>query len=174
MSRWLPWIIGGALLVMARKPVTSTVKETAQGVIAVTTQNALANERKYAPIIAATEIKYGIPTGMLLRLIRQESHFRTDIITGALKSPVGAIGIAQFMPATAKEMGVNPLDPVASIDAAARYLLKIKTWLKGDWSQTVAAYNWGMGNVRNAVTKYGPSWLARAPQETRNYVAAIV
>lgn len=173
MKTW-PWLVGAALLLMARRPVTVAVEDAAQGVIAVTTQNAIANERKFAPFIAVAEQKYGIPTGMLLRLIRQESHFRTDIISGTKVSPVGALGIAQFMPATAKEMNVNPLDPIASIDAAARYLVKIKGWVGGDWTKAVAAYNWGAGNVNKAAKAYGNAWLARAPAETQNYVRAIV
>lgn len=173
MNLW-PWLVGVGLLIIARKPVIERVEDTATEIVAVTTQNALANEQKYAPYIAVAERKYGIPDGMLLRLIRQESHFRTDIITGTKESPVGALGIAQFMPATAKEMGVNPLDPIASIDAAARYLVKIKGWVAGDWTKTVAAYNWGAGNVNRAVKNYGPAWLAHAPAETQNYVRVIV
>ncbi len=166
----LPWIIGGALLLVAfRKPVSEEI----QTVVAVTSQDAIANEKKYAPYIAAAEIRYGIPTGMLLRLIRTESHFRTDVITGTKKSAVGALGIAQFMPATAKEVGVNPLDPLASIDAAGRYLKTVYGWVGKDWTRAVAAYNWGAGNVNKAVAAYGANWLAHAPTETKNYVGNI-
>lgn len=121
---------------------------------------------KYRPFITAAEREYGLPEGLLYRLLYKESRYREDIITGATRSPVGALGIAQFMPATAAELGVNPLDPYASIDAAARYLARLKASL-GDWASAVAAYNWGIGNVKR-------KGMAAAPAETRDYVAFII
>jgi len=142
------------------------------GKTAVTTaidlKNASENELKYAPVIAAAEARYGIPKGMLHRLIRQESAFRTDIITGKKKSPAGALGIAQFMPATARqELGSvdAALNPTVAIDGAGRYLKKLHG-IAGNWQGAVAAYNWGIGNVQR-------KGLARMPAETRNYVAKI-
>ena len=126
---------------------------------------ASANEKKFAPVIAAMETKHGIPAGMLHRLIKAESAFRSDIINGVKRSSVGAVGIAQFMPATAKELGLNPLDPLASIDAAGRYLAILYKQTK-NWDAAVAAYNWGIGNV----LKKG---LAKAPAETIAYVRKI-
>lgn len=121
---------------------------------------------RYRAAIAAAEDRNGIPEGMLARLLWQESRFRDDVIDGRLASPAGALGIAQFMPATAADMGIDPLDALASIDAAARYLGQL--WRRfGNWPDTLAAYNWGQGNVarrgRNA-----------APVETRSYVASIL
>ncbi len=121
---------------------------------------------EYLPAIEAAEQRHGIPAGMLYRLLYKESRFREDIITGATRSPVGALGIAQFMPATAREMGVDPLDPYASIDAAAAYLARLKRALS-TWERAVAAYNWGIGNVQR-------KGLAVAPAETRDYIAFIV
>lgn len=129
-----------------------------------------ANETKYRALIAATEQKNGIPSGILHRLIMQESHFRTDIITGATRSKTGALGIAQFMPATAKqELGsINAaLNPVAAIEGAGRYLAKLYKGTGKNWTNAVAAYNWGIGNVKN-------KGLANAPKETINYIAAII
>jgi cell wall-associated NlpC family hydrolase len=61
--------------------------------------------------------KYGVPAGVFVRQIRQESGFNPNA-----RSSAGAQGIAQFMPATARAVGLkNPLDPVASLDAAARF-----------------------------------------------------
>lgn len=131
-------------------------------------KNASETEKHYAPLIAATETQYGIPPGLLHRLIRQESAFRPDIITGKKKSPAGALGIAQFMPATAQqELGsVNAaLDPAQAIPGAARYLKKLYQSL-GSWEKAVAAYNWGIGNVKR-------KGLSQMPRETRNYVAAV-
>ena len=120
----------------------------------------------YADRIAAAEVKYGIPTDMLARLLYQESHYREDIITGRVTSRTGAQGIAQFMPATAREMGVNPLDVSSSIDGAGRYLSALYRQT-GSWTRALAAYNWGVGNV----TRKG---IDAAPTETRLYYSQIL
>src|SRR5215467_14378047 len=57
----------------------------------------------------------GIDPDIFLRQIQQESGFNP----GA-RSPAGAIGIAQFMPDTARGLGIDPTDPYAALDAAAR------------------------------------------------------
>ena len=119
----------------------------------------------YAEKIAQVENAQGLPAGLLGRLLYQESRFRPDIISGKVKSPVGALGIAQFMPATAKDVGVDPLDSFASIDAAGRYLKKLYT-LTGSWADALASYNWGVGNVLR-------KGLGAAPTETKQYVAQI-
>lgn len=170
----LALLVVSGLALLNRKTVTRNVTEGARTMTAIVSQDALANEAKYAPYIRAAETRYGIPSGMLHRLIKTESHFRTDIITGKLKSPVGALGIAQFMPATAKDLNVNPLDPIASIDAAGRYLKQVYGWVGKDWPRAVAAYNWGAGNVNKAFKLHGSAWAQHLPTETKNYVANIV
>jgi soluble lytic murein transglycosylase-like protein len=120
----------------------------------------------YNDWIAATEEHYGLPENLLARLLYQECRYREDIISGAVRSPAGALGIAQFMPATARDLGIDPLDPSQAIDAAGRYL----AWLYGrlgDWGLTLAAYNWGIGNV----TRKG---IQNAPRETLAYVNDIM
>ncbi len=121
----------------------------------------------YAAAIAATERAYGIPADLLARQLYQESHYRADIISGQKRSPAGAAGIAQFMPGTAGDYGVNPLDPLASIDAAGRYMRDLYRRFES-WSDALAAYNWGMGNV--AKWKAGERAM---PSETVKYVAQI-
>lgn len=121
---------------------------------------------QYAQLIADAEDRYAIPRDLLARLLYQESRYRQDIITGQVKSPVGALGIAQFMPATAAEMGIDPLNPAQAIDGAGRYLAKLYG-RTGSWTEALAAYNWGIGNV----TRKG---LAVAPLETRNYFTQIL
>lgn len=179
-------IITGGIVMWNRRSVsgaisnaTSTVKAVTNTAVAITLQGAGENEKKYAPIIADAEKKYGIPAGMLHRLIKAESAFRSDVISGAKKSGVGALGIAQFMPATSAQLGVNPLDPVASIYAAAKYLTQIRSYLKSkkvpdDWKFILAGYNWGMGAVAKAYEAHGSNLLAYAPVETKNYVGKIV
>lgn len=158
-QRWLWAVLGGLLLLGGKKVVTS--KDSAK------------NREKYAPAIASAEQAHGIPAGLLGRLIQQESHFRSDIITGATRSPVGALGIAQFMPATAKMLGIDPLNPAQAINGAGRYLASLYRQTH-DWRQAVAAYNWGIGRVLRASQQHGGNWLAHAPTETKHYVAAVM
>lgn len=136
---------------------------------------------KYASAIRDAEISNGIPQDLLARLLYQESRFKPDVIAGYDRSPVGAIGIAQFMPATAAEMGLSLVassyngtptqtyDPFASIAAAGRYL-KRQFNSFNDWRLALMAYNWGPGNVSKwlrAGKSYPPA------METSTYVAQI-
>ena len=108
----------------------------------------------------------GIPRGLLKKVLFQESRFREDIISGTTTSSKGATGIAQFMPATAKELGIDPTDPKQAIPAAGKYLSSLKEQT-GSWESAVAAYNWGPGNL----AKRG---IERAPKETRDYLKAVI
>lgn len=122
---------------------------------------------KYAALITQTEADYGLPNDLLARLLYQESHYRADIISGATKSPAGALGIAQFMPATANELRINPLDPNQAIPAAARYLVQMFR-IFGNWPAALGAYNFGAGNYRKYL-----NGKIQLPAETRNYIAQI-
>ncbi len=122
--------------------------------------------KQYETAILAAEARYSLPRLLLARLLMKESSFNPKIINGQITSPAGAVGIAQFMPATAADLKVNPLDPFASIDAAARYLSQLYTRFQS-WPYALAAYNWGQGNV----ARYG---INNAPAETRDYLSAIL
>jgi soluble lytic murein transglycosylase-like protein len=142
--------------------VTETVKDTVAAVSSVF-------GTKYDSLIHTSAVENGLPPETLYKLLYEESHFRDDIITGKKRSSTGAMGIAQFMPATAREwLGSEAaaLDPRQAIPGAARYLAWLRRQFGGDLIAAVAAYNWGIGNVK----KKG---LARAPAETQNYVSAI-
>jgi len=105
--------------------------------------------------------KYGIDPEMFLRLIQQESSFRPDVV-----SPKGAIGLGQLMPATAKELGVDPTDPMQNLEGSARYLSQqLKRF--GSPDLALAAYNAGPTRVAK---------LGRVPNiaETQNYVKTIL
>jgi|GEM_PF-3430758 len=101
--------------------------------------------------------------------IRQESNFNP-----LARSKVGAIGIAQIMPSTAKGWKVDPHDPMQSLDAAARNMKRYVRTYKAQghdedtaYRMALAAYNAGPG----AVAKYGgvPPY-----SETKNYVKTIL
>ena len=104
----------------------------------------------------------GVDPDIFQRQIQQESGFNP----GA-QSPAGAQGIAQFMPATAQGMGVDPSDPYASLDGAARLMKQNLDRYGGDYSRALAAYNAGPGNV----DKYGgvPPFA-----ETQTYIKNIL
>ena len=81
-----------------------------------------------------------------------ESGYRTDA-----RSPVGAAGAWQFMPATGRRFGLTldwwldeRLDPYESTEAAAAYLQKLYGYF-GDWPTAVAAYNAGEGKIGRAL-----------------------
>ena len=101
--------------------------------------------------------------------IRQESNFNPSA-----RSKVGAIGIAQIMPGTAKGWKVDPHDPMQSLDAAARNMKRyVRTYKEQGhdedtaYRMALAAYNAGPG----AVAKYGgvPPY-----SETKHYVKTIL
>lgn len=159
-KHWPLMIVAGLLLIGGGRKV-------------MTSKDAAQNEAKYTPAIAAAERAHGLPAGLLHRLLRTESSFLTDVITGTRRSAAGAVGIAQFMPGTARQMGVNPRDPLQSIAGAARYLAALYKQT-GNWPQAVAAYNWGIGRVLKARKERGAGWLAVAPIETKNYVSKVL
>ena len=120
-----------------------------------------AKGQKYESAFKAATVKYNLPDGLLSRVAFQESRYNPTIV-----SPKGAIGLMQFMPPTAKQYGINPLNPEQSIEAAGKYLASLYKQF-GNWQQAVASYNWGQGNVAR-------KGLARAPLETRNYYSEIL
>lgn len=126
--------------------------------------------QKYQPTIEQAAKQYDIPEPLLTRLLYQESSFDPDIISGKRSSRAGAQGIAQFMPKTAASVsetgGVDSLDPVSSIFGAAHYLNNLHKEF-GNWRDTLAAYNWGRGNMKR-------KGIINAPWETKNYYSQIL
>lgn len=101
-------------------------------------------------------------------------------------SRAGAAGLWQFMPGTAKGLGleINSLvderrDPVRSSEMAAKYLKQLYS-IYGDWSLAIAAYNCGPGNVNKALRRAGEGkkdfWeiYPFLPAETRGYVPCFI
>jgi soluble lytic murein transglycosylase-like protein len=72
-------------------------------------------------------------------------------------SPAGALGIMQFMPSTARELGVNPLDPESAIQGAAMFDRRLQDQFAGPDQRDLglAAYNAGPGNIARAVAIAG-------------------
>lgn len=118
-----------------------------------------ANWRPHVTHLAA---KYDISPALLEALVWQESRWNNNAV-----SPVGARGLTQLMPGTARDLGVDPRDPLANLEGGARYLRMQLDTFNGDIELALAAYNAGPGRVAR---------LGRIPNipETRNYVAAIM
>ena len=119
----------------------------------------------------------GVPPE-LVWLAEVESSFNPKA-----KSPVGARGLYQFMPATAEEYGLStrPLDqrlnPTKSADAASRYLKKLYHRFDS-WPLAIAAYNAGGGRVNKTLRQHQGNTFndiaAHLPRETRMYVPKVL
>jgi hypothetical protein len=102
--------------------------------------------------------RYGLDPNVFVRQIQQESGFNPTIRSGA-----GAVGIAQIMPATARGWGVDPLDPIASLNAAAKNMAGyVKKY--GGYENALRAYNAGPGAIQ----------ASKGYAETNNYVKTIL
>jgi soluble lytic murein transglycosylase-like protein len=120
-------------------------------------------------LIANAAAQYGVPSQLALEVAIQESGLNQSAVSSA-----GAIGVFQLMPATAAGLGVDPTNLQQNIQGGVQYLSQLYSQF-GSWDQALAAYNWGPGNVSNAVATYGdPGFLANAPAETQNYVSSIM
>jgi hypothetical protein len=112
-------------------------------------------------LLAQLEDKYKLPSGLLSAVMKQESGGNVNAV-----SPKGARGAFQFMPATAKQYGVDVNSLESSADGAARMYADLLKTHNGDVDKALASYNWGQGNV----AKKG---MAQAPKETRDYIMKI-
>lgn len=105
----------------------------------------------------------GVPPAVLLAIKNAGEKSNPTAV-----SPKGAQGVMQFMPATAKEMGIaDPTDPIQSIDGAAKYLKKLFDQY-GSWDAAVAHYNGGGKMAREVLEGKTPSY-----PETAKYLERV-
>ena len=136
----------------------------------------------FMPMVEEELIKAGLPVELRMMPVI-ESALNTTVMSRA-----GAVGLWQFMPATAKIYGleVNSLvdercDPVAATRAACRYMKDMYS-IYGDWTLAIASYNCGSGNVNKAIARAGKEGRQCSfwdiydflPRETRGYVPAFI
>lgn len=144
-----------------------------------TINRVLSLSRYYFPLIEEELIKAGLPVELRALPIIESA------LSTTATSPMGAVGLWQFMPATGKSYGleINSFvderrDPVLATKAAVHFLKDLYN-IYHDWTLAIAAYNCGPGNVNKAIARAGGGktfWdiYDYLPRETRGYVPAFV
>lgn len=122
----------------------------------------------YRQLAKKDALDAGIDDTLFVWQINQESGFNPNAV-----SPAGAIGIAQFEPATAAGLGINPYDPVQSLSGAASLMARYYVTYQS-YPKALAAYNAGTATLNTAIAEYGANWEIGLPSETRNYITAIM
>lgn len=159
------WVAGGPPpSTLPAQPAEAVPYEPAPGgrPVAVTHARISAGPPQWQAHVAYLSRKYDISPALIEALVWQESRWRTNA-----RSPAGARGLAQLMPGTARELGVNSNIPFANLEGGVRYLRQQLDRFDGDVEKALAAYNAGPGRVLRA---------GGIPniRETRGYVASIM
>jgi cell wall-associated NlpC family hydrolase len=115
----------------------------------------------YASLFTQASARYGVPASLLAAVAHQESGFNASAVSRA-----GARGLMQLMPATARGLGVDPMNPTQAVDGAARMLKSLISEF-GRVDFALAAYNAGPGAVHryHGIPPYA---------ETQRYVPAVL
>lgn len=120
------------------------------------------NKNAFDHIIKQAAQQHGVSEGLIKAVMHTESGFNVNA-----RSPVGAQGLMQLMPATARRFNVsNAYDPQQNINAGAKYLAWLLKRFNGNTALVLAGYNAGEGNVK----KYGGVPPFR---ETQDYVRRV-
>jgi hypothetical protein len=117
----------------------------------------------YSEIIDKVAAEQGVNAKLVRALVQVESAYHPRA-----RSPKGAMGLMQLMPATARQYGVaDPYDPASNIEAGIKHLKSLLQRFPTSVALALAAYNAGEGAVTrfNAIPPYA---------ETRNYVSRIL
>jgi soluble lytic murein transglycosylase-like protein len=164
------WIAGGPQAAPSGQIALQSSKTVELAAGFAVPQQAIADAARQAGFIPAAYVakvhelsrRFDLSPALIEALVGQESRWRADAV-----SPKGARGLAQLMPGTARDLGVDPRDPFANLEGGARYLREQLDRFDGNLEKALAAYNAGPGRV----IKAGGSPRLR---ETQEYVAAIM
>ena len=134
---------------VATRPITPLINTTTSDACAAPTYLATfgfgraAEDRRRLifPLIHQAACEFGLPVGLFDALIMQESRYQPAAV-----SPKGALGLAQLMPGTARQLGIDPYSLRDNVRGGARYL-KQQVDRFGRYDLALAAYNAGPGRV---------------------------
>ncbi len=131
-------------------------------IVANTAMHAAGVPLRYAEKVQELAARFDLSPSLIEAVVWQESRWREDAVSHA-----GARGLAQLMPGTARDLGVDSSDPFENLEGGARYLREQLDRFDGDLEKALAAYNAGPGRVERA---------GGIPniRETQGYVAAIM
>jgi len=110
-------------------------------------------------MIKNASARHQVPEELVKAVIKVESNFNPQAT-----SHMGAMGLMQLMPGTARDLGVKKAyDPQDNINGGTKYLRELLDRYDGNVPKAVAAYNCGPGNVDKG----------RLPRETRSYLQLV-
>lgn len=141
-----------------------------------TTFSCFKRANRYFPVIAPILEEQGMPLDLLYLAVTE------SMMDPAIKSPAGAVGLWQLMPATARQYGLEVnddvderCDPVKSTYAACKYLKSARAHY-GNWANAFASYNAGMGRINGELSKQGQgsAFDLQLVSETSRYVFRIM
>lgn len=162
------WIAGAQVAVAADPaPVADSIELAADYAVP---HQAYADPERHAALVPLTysakvrelAARFDLSPALIEALVWQESRWRANAVSHA-----GARGLAQLMPGTARDLGVNADDPFDNLEGGARYLREQLDRFGGDLERALAAYNAGPGRVERA------GGIPRI-RETQLYVSAIM
>jgi hypothetical protein len=123
---------------------------------------------KYEDLVIQEATRQGVDPNLAVHVLYKETGNLSN--PESAKSKSGALGVMQLMPGTAKELGVNPLDPMENIQGGISYLKKMYNKYQ-DPALAAAAYNAGPGRLDRALRSEGG--IGNLPRETRNYMVGL-
>lgn len=153
------WVAGGTRIAAPSPMLPGSARATEAPVTSVASTSGPDEWQAHVSFLAT---KYDISPRLLEAVVWQESRWRHTAT-----SPAGAYGLAQLMPGTARDLGVDRTDPRQNLEGGARYLRMQLDAFGGDLEKALAAYNAGPGRVEKA------GGIPRI-RETQQYVAAII
>jgi soluble lytic murein transglycosylase-like protein len=112
---------------------------------------------------------HDLDSELICRQCEAESGFRQEAV-----SRCGALGLMQLMPATAKELHVNPEIWTENVEGGIRFMARMMFRFGNDPAKALAAYNCGPGRLAGLLEVFGLEWREHLPDETKNYLDKIL